>query len=176
MSILQLDGNLRIEAYWYFEDGRCFTAVRSSFYQPAILPFFNQCEDAEMDGTFKPAPQNPKGVKQIFVTTVFIRGRVSELLFVRILYSFFIFMSTFVSLQAYILSIVLCSGIRQSLYKIILQDLRNKACSVTSLPSVGKRMHCDYDIAAMNAFLEFLLLLFACSIDSRWMSFSSFSG
>ena len=49
---------------------------------------------------------------------------------------------------------MLCSGKRQSLYKIILQDLRNKACSVTALPLVAKRMHCDYDIAAMNAFLE----------------------
>ena len=46
------------------------------FINPAILPYFNQCEDAEMNGTFKPTPQNPRGVKQIFVMTVFIHGRV----------------------------------------------------------------------------------------------------
>ena len=47
------------------------------FISPSVLPYFNQCLEMGMDGTFRSKPSHPHGIKQVIVITIFIFGRVS---------------------------------------------------------------------------------------------------
>ena len=52
----------------------------SIFISPAILPYFNQCEEMGTDPTYKITPRNPIGVTQVVVITIFIFKRVTYFL------------------------------------------------------------------------------------------------
>jgi hypothetical protein len=47
------------------------------FISPSLLPYFNQCLEMGMNGTFRSKPSHQHGIKQVIVITIFIFGRVS---------------------------------------------------------------------------------------------------
>jgi hypothetical protein len=61
------------------------------FISPSVLPYFNQCLEMGMDGTFRSKPSHPHGIKQVVVITIFIFGRVSFSFYFSLSYSFYFY-------------------------------------------------------------------------------------
>lgn len=120
----------------------------SIFISPAILPYFNQCEEMGTDPTYKITPRNPIGVTQVVVITIFIFKRVTYFL------PFLFYKKSIFLHQAFILALVLASGKTEEIYVLILDHVKVKA---SRLPNAGlmvkKKCHADHELAIHNAFL-----------------------